>query len=667
MIKDAEMTLYRQLIVFTLLLFLILFTGTWLATFESTRSFLVNQLESHAQDTATSLGVAISQYAVKHDKASMESMINAVFDRGYYQTIKFINIDGKVVLERNLNVIVEDVPPWFIASTPLSAPEANANVMAGWRQVGTIYVKSHSGYAYNALWQDSARMALWFVACGIFVLLVGGVGLRLLLRPLVLVQRQADAICRREYESQERLPRTRELRQVVIAMNRMTSKVKEMFEEQAALAEGFREYAYHDPLTGLGNRRYFEAQMRARQEQRDNIAEGILFLIQINELQPLNRLRGHQAGDELLKAAALVLKEMTQPYANSVLARLAGGDFSVLLPDTPPWYAVQIATDMANSLSRLAVQKITISEDVAHIGVVTYDAPTPLGSLLSEADLALRTAQQSGPNSWHVRKISEETERLPAGEQQWKNILEEALRARRIRLDVQAVVRTADRSDVLHLEIFSKIVREDGGEFRAELFLPFAERLGLVSLLDRIVLEEVMRLDRRQLHVDAVAVNISPTSVSDKAFREWIYAALKALPPSAPRLAFEFTEFGAIHTIRNLASIKEFREHIQKWGHGISLDHYGRNLSNLGYLRSLRPDYVKVDRAYTEELKDASSDSRFYMGSLCSVAHSIDVMVIAEGVETEEQCQQLKEMNIDGMQGYAIGRPRPIATYLTSN
>jgi EAL domain-containing protein (putative c-di-GMP-specific phosphodiesterase class I) len=80
--------------------------------------------------------------------------------------------------------------------------------------------------------------------------------------------------------------------------------------------------------------------------------------------------------------------------------------------------------------------------------------------------------------------------------------------------------------------------------------------LGLVSLLDRIVLEEAMRLDRRQLHVDTVAVNISPTSVSDKAFREWIYAALKAIPPSAPRLAFEFTEFGAIHTIRNLASIR---------------------------------------------------------------------------------------------------------------
>lgn len=661
MIKDEKMTLYRQLIIFTLTLFLFLFTGTWLVTFQSTRSFLINQLESHAQDTATSLGLAISQRAAEKDKAGMESMINAVFDRGYYQTIKFVSIEGKVIIERKLDVTVENVPAWVIAWAPLNAPEANAKVMAGWRQAGKIYVKSHPGYAYDALWKDGARMALWFAASGFFVLLVGGLGLRVLLRPLVLVQRQADAICRREYESQEPLPRIRELRQVVLAMNRMTGKVKEMFDEQAALAEGFREHAYFDSLTGLGNRRYFEAQMRARHEQHDGAAGGVLLLIQIHELQQLNRLRGIQAGDEILKAAALILQEMARSYANHVLARLTGGAFAVFLPETPPWDAPRIATDTANALRRLAVGKVSHSDNVAHIGAVTFEVSTPLGTLLSESDLALRTAQQAGPNAWHVRGISEETKRLPAGEQQWKSTLEDVLQARRIRLDVQPVVRTTDRNDVLHLEIFSKIIRADGEEFRAELFLPFAERLGLVPILDRIVLEEAMRLDRRQLRVDTLAVNLSPTSLNDDSFRQWIYAALKALPPSAPRLAFEFAEFGAIC---NLELVKEFREKIRELGHAMSLDHYGQSLSKLGYLWSLRPDYVKVDCAYTEELKNGASDSRFYMGSLCSVAHSIDVMVIAEGVETEEQSQLLQALNIDGMRGYVILRPQPLAEYL---
>jgi len=653
------MTLFKQLILFTLMLFLILFAGTLLLSFNNTRFFLLNQMESHAQDTATSLGLAISQRAVEKDRASFESMINAVFDRGYYQTIRYVNVEGTVVVERQLAVTIEDVPSWFIALAPLNAPEASANVMAGWRQAGKIYVRSHPGYAYSALWKDSARMTLWFLSCAVFVLVVGGLGLRLLLRPLALVQRQADAICRKEYESQDPLPRTRELRQVVIAMNRMTFKVKEMFEEQAAFAEGFREHAYFDSLTGLGNRRYFEMQMRSRQEEREGAGGGLLLLVQIHDLQRLNRQRGLQAGDELLKAAALILSDLAQPYCNSVLARLTGGDFAAFLSDSPSWEAPKIAEKTANALSRLAERKLSATENVANIGAVTYDTPTALGSLLSEADLALRTAQQKGPNAWHIRGITDETERLPVGEQQWRRTLEDALQAKRIRFDAQSVVRTDDRNDCMHLEVFSRIVRgEDGVEFRAELFLPFAERLGLVSLLDRIVLEEAMRLERQKLGVDAVAVNISPASLRDDDFRSWLHSALRDLSPSAPRLVFEFAESAAI---RSLDSVRGFREHIRQWGHAVALDHYGQSLSRLGYLQLLRPDYVKVDRVYTEALKDAEGDSRFYIGSLCSVAHSIDVLVIAEGVETEEQLEMLKTLNIDGLQGYAIDRPKPMA------
>ena len=78
----------------------------------------------------------------------------------------------------------------------------------------------------------------------------------------------------------------------------------------------------------------------------------------------------------------------------------------------------------------------------------------------------------------------------------------------------------------------------------------------------------------------------------------------------------------------------------------------------------MRPDYVKIDRAYTGELKDEESDSRFFIGSLCSVAHSIDIMVIAEGVETEQQVQILTELNLDAIQGYIVDRPKPIKEML---
>jgi diguanylate cyclase (GGDEF)-like protein len=586
------MTLYRQLIIFTLVLFFLLFTGTWYAKLDSTRSFLIDQLESHAQDTATSLGLSVSQHVIKNDMPSVESMINALFDRGYYEIIKLVDAKQKVTIERVQSVKIENVPPWFIRLIPLKTPEASANVMSGWIQAGTIVVKSHPGYAYRTLWEDMVSTTLWFIACGLFVLVAGGFGLRFLLRPLMLVERQADAICRKEYEIQQRVPWTKELRRVVEAMNRMTHTVKEMFEEQVAQAEGHRERSYHDPVTGLGNRRYFDTQVTARLDRRDSVTQGILLLIKLNDLDKHNQMKGFQAGDEFLKRVATLLQEATKQYASCVIARLTGGDFGIFLPDAPPWDAETIAGGVANQLGGLAAEQLAVTDNVGYVGAATYEATPTLGRLLSEADLAMTAARQTGPNGWSVCAITEKTDKAPLGQQQWKEMLEKALRERRINLDAQPIVKTTDRNHLLHLEIFSRIIQEDGKILSAGVFLPLAERLKLVSSIDRIVLEEVMQLDSSRLGVGNVAVNVSPASLQDDAFRQWLQSALKTLPRTAPRIIFEFSEFSAV---QNLNLVKEFSMFVREYGHAMGLDHYGQSFSNLGYLKSMRPDYVKID------------------------------------------------------------------------
>ena len=651
------MTLYRQLVIFTLVLFFILFTGTWLAKLESTRSFLVGQLESHAQDTATSLGVSISKYSIENDMPAIESTINAVFDKGYYRIVRYMDTENNVLIDRVLDVNIENVPRWFIRLVPLNTPEASANVMAGWHQAGTIYVKSHPGYAYKTLWENVVRMSVWFLACVIVFLIAGGFGLRMLLRPLALVERQADALCKKKYEIQKQLPRTKELRRVVEAMNRMTAKVKKMFEEQVALAEELRKHAYHDPLTGLGNRRYFESQITARLDRRDSITKGIVLLVQINDLHELNQQKGFLGGDELLQRVGELLQDVTKQYANAVLARLTGGDFGIFVPDGSSWDAEAIAEAVASQLNQLAIEQLALTANVGHVGAISYENSTTRERLLSEADLALRSAQQAGPNKWELRTVTEENEKAPLGQQQWKDTLDQALSERRITLFAQPVVNTYDRNHIIHLEIFSRIVQDDGSLLSAGLFMPFVERLHLVSYLDRIVLENVMQLDRDRVGVERLAVNVSPASLQNDSFRRWLLFAIENLPAKSPGLNFEFAEFGAV---QHIEIIKEFSLVVRKYGHLVGLDHYGQSFSHLGYLKSLMPDYVKIDRAYTGELKDVENDSRFFIGSLCSVAHSLDITVIAEGVETEQQWQLLKELNLDAIQGYIIDRPKPL-------
>lgn len=654
------MTLYRQLIIFTICLFFLLFTGSWLAKFESTRSFLINQLQSHAQDTATSLGLTVSTYIAAGDMPRVEGMINAVFDRGYYESIRLADTANNPTLERNLKVTIENVPQWFISLVPLQTPEATANIMSGWRQIGTIHVKSHPGYAYNTLWEDVLRTTLWFAACGILVLVLGAIGLRILLKPLFLVEEQANALCRKEYEIQEHLPWTKELRSVVHAMNRMTIKVREMFEEQVAHAESLRERAYHDVLTGLGNRRYFDSQVNAYLDHPDSPKKGMILLLQIQDLSALNQKKGFQAGDELLQRVGELLRACFAHYENSVLTRLTGGDFCVFLPNTLPFEAEGIASVLTNQLRQIATEKISFSDNVGYVGISLFTEPVTLTRLISEADAALASAKQIGANAWSVRVIGEESEALPLGQFQWKELLEKSLNEGRISLDAQPVVKIHEKTHVLHLEIFSRIVRENGEILSAALFMPFAERLKLVSSLDRIVLEKITGFDRCRLPSETVAVNISASSLQDSAFRQWLETLLVNLPSMSPRIIFEFTEYGAV---QNLLLLREFSTLTRKYGHAIGLDHFGQSFSHLGYLQSLQPEYVKIDRAYTGELKESENDSRFYVESLCSVAHSIDISVIAEGVETEEQYQILKEFNLDAIQGYFVERPKPIETF----
>jgi diguanylate cyclase (GGDEF)-like protein len=617
-----NMTLYRQLLIFTLILFILLFSGTWLVKLESTRSFLVDQLESHAQDTATSLGVSISQLFSQDDISAVETIINAVFDRGYYTDIILKDTEQKILFKQSLEVTIENVPPWFIQRVPLETPDATANIMKGWIQVGTIYVKSHPGYAYKTLWENAIRMTIWYILSGIIVAVAGGFGLRILLRPLKRVERQADALCRKQYEVQEQLPRTNELRRVVEAMNRMTLKVKSMFEEQVSVAERLREFAYRDPLTGLGNRRYFESQINAYLESPEKDIKGIILLVQIQDLQKLNQQRGFQAGDELLKRVAQLLRTITKEASNCALARrLSGGDFGVFVPDASPWDAEAIAKSIVNELGKLT------------------------------------TAQQQGPNSWKVTHLTQDSKETPMGEQQWKAAIAKALGDRKITLFSQPIVSATEREKTLHIEVFSRIIRDDGNLLNAGVFMPFAERLNLVSTLDRIVIEEVMKINKDELGIDTVAVNISPTSLLDNSFIDWTRSSLGLLSDKAPRIIFEFAEFSAV---QHLDLVKKFGTMVRQAGHGLGLDHYGQSFSNLGYLKSLKPEYVKIDRAYTRELKDEESDSLFFISSLCSVAHSIDVAVIAEGVESEFQLKMLEGLKIDAVQGYFIDTPKPL-------
>lgn len=648
------MTLYRQLLIFTFILFLILFSSTWQTNLQNTRAFLEEQLESHAQDTATSLGLSITSYLTDNDIATVDTMINVVFDRGYYKTIRLTDLEDNVLIERSHDVVISDVPQWFINNLSLQVPEARSLISSGWLKKGYLSIESHPGYAYNALWRSSITMTKVFLVIGLIVLFCGAVILQLLLRPLRRVEVQAESLCNKKYTFQQKLPKTRELRQVVVAMNDMTEKVKQMFDEQADIAEKLRMNVYVDSLTGLGNRRFLEGQVNAAMERKDRPVCGSFLLIEVQDLHQQNLDKGYEYVDTLLQRVAQCINTATLPDGEAVNARLSGGAFSVFLPDVTEKDARHLTKKIAENMNQLSTSEVGMPENIGHIGAVSFDKPTPIGDLLSIADQALRAAQSTGPNSWIFESYAPHPCSKPRGQMQWVKTLDRALREKTFRLYGQPIYHQEDTQSVMHLEILSRISINSHEEINAGVFIPLAERLDRIADVDKAILEKAIHLGRNEVNADSIAINISGTSLRDGAFVNWLINSLKELPAGAPRFIFEFAEFRATQDLQRLL---DFSEQVKNAGHSIGLDHFGKSFANFGYLRSLQPHYVKIDRAFTDELTNKNSDSHFFISALASVAHSIDIMVIVEGVEDDRQLLSLKDLNIDGVQGYHLATP----------
>jgi EAL domain-containing protein (putative c-di-GMP-specific phosphodiesterase class I) len=203
------------------------------------------------------------------------------------------------------------------------------------------------------------------------------------------------------------------------------------------------------------------------------------------------------------------------------------------------------------------------------------------------------------------------------------------------------------------MELYSRITIDNEREVPAGVFIPLAERAKVITQLDRKVIE--LMFDTYQSWKDRqLAVNLSVTSLLEPGFVDWLLDRLSILADKKVDICFELSEIGVV---RNIEAVSAFNRQVKDLGHDIGIDHFGRSFSNFGYLRSLQPEYVKIDKTFTRELESGSKDAYFFVGSLRSVAHSLDIKVIGEGVETEEQRVLFEELRVDGFQGYLFGQP----------
>ena len=649
------MTLYRQLVVIIIALFTACFLASVSISTGNLRSFIEEQLESHAQDTATSLGLSLSPYMQSNDTAVMSSMVDAIFDRGYYRTISVIAVDGGPLIERSNPVTSEGVPSWFVDYIDLRLPAAEAMVMSGWKQAATVVVASHPGYAYQELWENCFDTFLLFSLTAVAAILLGILAVHLLLKPLKRVEEQAEAICQQNFVIQEKLPQTRELRRVVEAMNRLAGKIDEIFTEQSSTTERLREQAYKDPVTGLGNRRYFDRQLQASLESREGSSGGIVLLLELSHLVDINTTSGFQAGDVLLHRTAELIQNRLADFRTYFISRISGAGFGIVVEGINNRESDALANALGRDLLQLHMENLVEDRNISHIGLTMWNPGDSMSSVLAEADSALRAAQVSGDNAWHRYKPTSETPRSIPGAAQWHSFLKQAVSSANAVLCAQPVLEFTNSGDkVLHREIFLRLPDKNGGFMAAGIFMPMAERTGLATEMDRLAIGKLLDyLSANPADHSRYAINLTATSLHDTALVDWICRQLQANPGRGQRIAIEFPEIGVLQNIPNTRTVVD---RLSELGCNLGIDHFGCGFNSFGYLRSLKVNYLKIDGGYTRNI-NRKTDNQFLVKSLANTAHSVDIRVFTEAVESEEELDAIRLLNVDGVQGYLIGNP----------
>jgi diguanylate cyclase (GGDEF)-like protein len=428
----------------------------------------------------------------------------------------------------------------------------------------------------------------------------------------------------------------------------------------------FKQESAVDPLTGLSNRRAFEAELRRHisQPQRQT-ATGVLLLLDLDRFQVVNDLCGFDGGDSLLQSVTDLLLSFLPD--RGFLGRIGDDEFSLLLCE----HDLETGYRTAEML-RIAMHENTFEwqgrmiPTSASIGVVQIGADEQRPDRVMQAALAAcNMAKQWGGNCTRIYLESDSAYQAQQQLVESLPTIKEALTKNRLVIYVQPIVPLqASKALSHHHEILLRIYNEAGELETPQEFIRAAEAYDLMREVDQWVVEAFFREAEpyadRLPQGQSFSINLSGKTVGDTEFKDLLTERIKKSSLQTRHIGFEITETALVGDISDTAAaINEIRE----LGCSFSLDDFGSGYASFSYLRDFPVDFVKIDGIFVREILNKPADYAM-INSITEIAHFMDKRVIAEFVSDEKISLALKHIGVDYGQGYHFGKPRPLQEVL---
>ena len=426
--------------------------------------------------------------------------------------------------------------------------------------------------------------------------------------------------------------------------------------ERKTSEERIQYLAYYDALTGLPNRVLFADRLQHAvidADRRERLV-GVMFL-DVDRFKDVNDSLGHETGDQLLKAVAERLTAIVRK--GDTVARLGGDEFTIILAGMAH---VDDAAHVAQKILEVFEQPFHVAQREFHmtasIGITLYPFDdSDFSHLLRNADIAMYRAKEAGRNTYQfytAEMTAKASERLAL-----KNDLQRALKQHEFSLVYQPIVNGG--GDILGVEALLRWQHPKHGLIEPDQFIGLAEETGLIVVLGEWVLraacQQCVAWHRRGFPELRMAVNLSARQFRHARLAGTVQAILQQTGLDARRLDLELTEGVLLeHDETTAGSLRTLSDA----GMSLVIDDFGIGYSSLSYLRRFPIRTLKIDRSFTRGIP-ADPDSTAIAVSIITLAHSLGMKVVAEGVETTEQLEFLRRQGCDAYQGFHFSKPLP--------
>ncbi len=469
--------------------------------------------------------------------------------------------------------------------------------------------------------------------------------------PILLIGRRHDP-----FNAEEQ----RLLQTIAQAFELYSQTSQSLFEERQARHEAIEE-ARRDTLTGLPNR------ARAMEQLRHQLADpgggpgggpkAVLF-IDLDNFKQINDAHGHAVGDHFLITVSKILSSLVGP--SDLVARLAGDEFIIITEESQHGDARKLADSIIVEISKpMFIGSIVISHS-ASIGIAIADAMDRAETLIENADLAMYQSKQLGrgrsSNFDHHLRTSAKT----------RAFLEESLKQAvihgQIQCHLQAIVSLPDQQ-IVGFEALARWHHPKRGLISPADFIPIAETSSLITEIDALIIHQACQTlaDWQALGLAEglhVSANLSARSLNDQRIANQIEASLLSTGMRSDLLYIEITE---TMLVENLETAARTLEKLRKLGIRLAIDDFGTGYSSLRYLKQLPVGFLKIDQSFISGLGENQQDD-VIVAAVIRMAMALGLLVIAEGVETEDQSRLLSELGCHFAQGYLFGRPSDLTT-----